>query len=64
MSQQVTFICDVCGKTKGDVNHWFQAWHDGGFQIQKWNDLDKGSKVQHLCGMECAVKAMTKAMQQ
>ena len=67
MSQQVTFTCDICGKRKGEANHWFKAakFDDRypGFKIIPWGTGDIENEM-HLCGMECAVKAMTKAMQQ
>ena len=62
--------CDVCGKLKEEANHWYRAvkTDEPRFVIVAWDPcaiLPKGAPgVLHLCGMGCAVKAMTKAMEQ
>jgi hypothetical protein len=73
-----TFKCDECGRLKQETNHWFRATavHQG-FVIVAWDFLTvqdgralpivkrdgRALPEIHLCGMECAVKAMTKAME-
>jgi hypothetical protein len=52
---------------KAEANHWFRAADVPGprFVIIPW-DLslrDPMAKELHLCGMACAVKAMTKSME-
>jgi hypothetical protein len=73
MAEVSTFRCDECGKLKQDANHWFRATEIAGpcFVIRTWEDPtlefvspDEIEKELHLCGMGCAVKAMTKAMGQ
>jgi hypothetical protein len=71
--------CDVCGKLKEEANHWFRAAQvdekPRRFLIVSWEDPavantaylvsdGKPVKILELCGMGCAVKAMTKAMEQ
>jgi len=73
MAQVTTFRCDECGKLKTDANHWFRAarlelqrfvivgWDStlSDFQNPGMDHLDE----LHLCGMECAHKAMAKALE-
>lgn len=61
ITQQIT--CDVCGKVKGQVNHWWIADIVMNFQLFTWSD--DGAKQNnhiHLCGQECAVKKMSEWM--
>jgi hypothetical protein len=63
-----TFSCDICGKLKRDVNKWFRAHTQTDyFQIEKWESkqplIEDELPILHLCGMECATKAMAKAME-
>lgn len=68
IAQQIT--CTVCGKKKGDVNHWwlFSVMHvlaDEeylGFEAKPWIEKDI-EWMQHACGQECLTKAMNKWMQ-
>ena len=61
--------CDVCGKTRGDVNHWWLAfdlasgtWQHGWQQTKKptitflpWaENMARLEDVKHLCGQQCA----------
>lgn len=64
MAIQTVIICDVCGKGKGETNHWF------GYELSK----SAGSRIQfvpmaliqeddlpawgHLCGLECLHKRL------
>jgi hypothetical protein len=74
MAEVSTFRCDECGKLKPDeptqlAQHWYRVALAPGprFIIIPWEyDLWKPDGVieLHLCGMGCAVKAMTKTMEQ
>jgi hypothetical protein len=63
MAQQVQYICDGCGKVKGEANHWFAAliW-DSAFWIRTWADRDKLDSPQHFCGAECVQKRVSEFM--
>jgi hypothetical protein len=67
MSQSLTYHCDVCGAVKMESNHWFRALSGiTSFAIVNWEqDLPEGwGRDFHmdLCGLECAHKAMAKAL--
>lgn len=76
MSEVSTFRCDECGKLKEEANHWYKALVFGPppatsnrFMVALWDSpylefAIEGKRILHLCGMGCAVKAMTKAMEQ
>jgi hypothetical protein len=65
MAEVTTYRCDVCGKLKQEANHWYLAHANAArFVIHRWDlELNYDPKL-HLCGMECAQKAMAKAMQE
>jgi hypothetical protein len=64
--QAQSFRCDICGKEKGQVNHWWMMWllpkllpYGAAVHIQGWEDRDapiEGRK--HLCGQECTHKML------
>ena len=61
--EQVT--CDVCGKLKNTVNHWWiLSSNSGAITIWPWgkglgaNDSNKT----HLCGQECVIQAVNRWM--
>lgn len=65
-----SYKCDECGKVKGESNHWFWCARVPGprFVVAAWDCVNCDPSVEivevkHLCGMGCAVKAMTKAME-
>lgn len=67
-----TYICDICGTAKREANHWFRAASiPGRFTVILWNDdtfeslknLSASAEL-HLCGLQCATKAMHKAMEE
>ena len=68
MAETITYKCDICGVQKQDSNHWFRAEHRPDrdmFVLAKWDSEDRvigEFKTLHLCGLQCAVKAMLKAM--
>jgi len=57
-----TITCDVCGKQKGQVNHWWMYLGGEMFSVWAWND-DAG-EVSHACGQECLHKALDKWIQE
>jgi hypothetical protein len=69
MAETLTYTCDECGRAKGAANHWFRALVDrselpddaGTFFIRRWTDAPNDGDT-HLCGLECAAKAMHRAM--
>lgn len=67
MARRESFTCDICGKEKQDVNHWFvfnDAAYSGdelGIAVFQWHEPLSG--YQHLCGQECVIKAVSKWMQ-
>lgn len=58
MAKTEIFTCDVCGRQKGEVNHWYMLSIMGGeFILSAW-DADKKHAHKHLCGQECVIKAV------
>jgi hypothetical protein len=63
-----TYYCDVCGAEKRIANKWFRcaSYSTGIFNIAPWAYgsllLENGETEQHVCGMDCAVKAMQAAL--
>lgn len=59
-------VCDVCGKQKQDVNHWwiFDPPNEGQelFLLAKWSD-ERAVTYRHACGQECVIKAVSEWMQ-
>jgi len=63
-----TFNCDICGKQKGSVDHWWLAWSEPYsphpdapqrhlFKIYPWeNLLAHDASAKHLCGQACLQK--------
>jgi len=72
-----TYKCDVCGKVKGDVNHWWivalatdrevgfglvlVAWSEEALDDRSLNHLEDARKL-HLCGSECVQKKVNEFM--
>lgn len=66
MARRDAFTCDVCGKAKQDVNHWWMLF-EGESQtgtycaVYTWDgDIES---FKHLCGQECVIKAVNEWMQ-
>jgi hypothetical protein len=63
MAQQVQFTCDVCGKVKGESNHWFlfvspvsRTQDNGyGFQVEPF-EYHGPIGTQHICSPGCLHK--------
>jgi hypothetical protein len=68
MAWTETFNCDICGKQKGTVDHWWLAWTEPHrphaeaaerqmFKIYPWeNMMAHDATVKHLCGQACLQK--------
>ena len=74
MTWDVSFTCDICGKKKGDANHWwmvllgdvpcYNVGQPGSrFTLTRWNAAEsRNPDMYHLCGQGCAMKAMVRYM--
>ena len=74
MVWDVSYTCDICGKKKGEANHWWMlatgevgCWDEGQpnqrFTILPWNDAEsRNQEMRHLCGQGCATKALERFM--
>lgn len=67
--QKLTAYCDICGKAKGDNNHWFKAMLviPGCFTVWEWDAYDDAAsdgedRMKHLCSESCVVKMLDKLM--
>lgn len=68
MTWTESFTCNICGKSKGAVDHWWVAWVESispsdaegpkpKFQLLPWSELmARHPEVIHLCGAGCALK--------
>ena len=68
MAWTVAYACDICGKQKGEANHWWMARlsdtaeaggtadpEAGGVTLLRWSkDASRNGDVYHLCGQRCA----------
>ncbi len=74
MVWDVSYTCDICGKKKGEANHWWMAMlgdvpcFDEGqpgfrFTLLPWNGAESSNpQMYHLCGQGCSMKAMERFM--
>lgn len=65
--QTIAHKCDICGALKKEANHWFHARKtDDRFVISHWETMivPDPEDMMDLCGVECATKAMLRALQQ
>lgn len=74
MVWDVSFTCDVCGKTKGEANHWWMLSHADcacdeddqvpqRFSIMPWSmEQSRNPEMRHLCGKGCAMQALERFM--
>lgn len=74
MTWDVSYTCDICGKKKGESNHWWMVMlgdvpcFDEGqpglrFTLLPWNAAESSSQdMYHLCGQGCAMQAMERFM--
>ena len=68
MTWTESFTCNICGKSKKEVDHWWIAWVETvqpsdveeakpKFQLLPWSELmGRHPDVIHLCGAGCALK--------
>ena len=59
--QEQSYKCDICGKPKGAVNHWWLARQDEGIAVRigSWNEPAATREgMKHLCGHECTHKML------
>lgn len=60
--------CDYCSITKGQANHWFMRDVAGDvFILGQWDETEADNQLlggkpayEHICGIECAAKALNK----
>jgi hypothetical protein len=76
MVWDVSFTCDICGKTKGEANHWWMLSHADcacdeddqvpqRFSVMPWNaEQSRNPEMRHLCGKGCAMQALERFMTQ
>ncbi len=72
MVWDVTFSCDICGKPKGEANHWWMALLPPDekttatperFLLMRWSRSEsQGQGMYHLCGQGCALQAVERFM--
>ncbi len=74
MVWDVSFTCDICGKTKGEANHWWLAelatdtrtTDDNPaprFTLMRWHIAEsRNPEIYHLCGQGCAMQATERFM--
>jgi hypothetical protein len=66
MTWTETFHCEICGKQKGSVDHWWLVWTDKYrppyedanerpiLKIYPWETMSAhDADVKHLCGQAC-----------
>lgn len=63
MAKSEVYICDGCGKQKGEVNHWWMinagSLRFGLSLLQFEEEMAKLPNYKHYCGRECALKAVS-----
>jgi hypothetical protein len=76
MVWDVSFTCDICGKTKGEANHWWMLSHaecacdeddqvPQRFSVMPWSaEQSRNPEMRHLCGKGCAMQALERFMTQ
>lgn len=76
MVWDVSFTCDICGKSKGEANHWWMAalgsvpcfegsqdTREQRFTLMRWSKTDsQNPDMYHLCGQGCAMQAVERFM--
>jgi hypothetical protein len=69
MKVESPYRCDYCQNIKAATNHWFLRptlnLEPGIFEIFTWDEvLAEKPGIEHVCGQECASRAMAKWMQE
>jgi hypothetical protein len=74
MGWDVSFTCDICGKKKGEANHWWMLSHaecacdeadqvPQRFSVMPWSaEQSRNPEMRHLCGKGCAMQALERFM--
>lgn len=66
MATKTAIICDVCGREKKDVNHWFLVETSEGFHIDKAESIEREKLnleiTKDVCGQNCATKLFSEWM--
>ena len=74
MTWDEAFTCDVCGREKRVVNHWWLVRLEAvdcceedqplrSFTLLPWDaGLCRSPEIYHLCGGSCATKALERFM--
>jgi hypothetical protein len=56
-----TFKCDVCGKMKGEGNHWFRLeMGDAGMKMCPWGVMKLTGSSVDLCSDQCVLTMVQK----
>lgn len=69
MAVVTTYTCDVCGKQRGEANHWFKWVVPDSKQrviaIMPWDATWNASAgVGHLCGPACAQRKLQECLEE
>lgn len=63
MSKLFTFKCDVCGKIKGETNHWFVLLlMPRKIEVLQLEENWSKAGATHVCGSGCAMKRISERM--
>ena len=71
MKTQTPYKCDICGKVRNEVNHWyiFEPCIEGGYVVNRWADIERIAPLiidedttKHICGQQCAHKLLEEFM--
>ena len=58
-----TISCDICGKPKGETNHWYKlSARIGQLLIQKSDGVDFSEIELDICGESCLIKAISERL--
>lgn len=61
MASKKSYVCDVCGVERKEVNHWFvlldlRSAVSGGIAIRSFANGKDLPEAEHLCGQSCVQK--------
>lgn len=63
MAKLFTFRCDVCGKVKGETNHWFVLLlMPRKIEVLQFEENWSKPGALHVCGSGCAMKRISERM--
>jgi hypothetical protein len=56
-----TYKCDVCGRIKGETNHWFRIDTGvSGLELNAWGVIPPTPTSVDLCSDQCVIKIVQK----